>query len=50
MICVPLPLAFAALNVSVVVPAVVGLPEIKPLDVLTLSPAGSPLPLRMLAL
>jgi hypothetical protein len=38
--CVPVPLLFVALRVMVYVPALVGVPEIKPLDVLTLRPGG----------
>jgi len=38
----PLPPLFVALSVTVEVPAVVGIPEINPLVLLTDSPAGSP--------
>jgi hypothetical protein len=38
----PVPAALVALNVTVDVPAVVGVPEIKPVAVLTDRPAGNP--------
>jgi len=40
---VPVPPAFVATNDTVAVPAVAGVPEIAPVLVLTLNPAGSPL-------
>ena len=41
-VAVPVPVALVALNVTVEVPAAVGVPEIKPLVALTDRPAGSP--------
>ena len=41
--CVPLPMAFAALMVAVNEPVCVGMPEIRPVLVLTLKPPGRPL-------
>ena len=41
-VAVPVPPAFVALNVTVALPVAVGVPEINPLVVLTVSPAGSP--------
>ena len=38
----PVPPAFVALNVTVEVPAAVGVPEISPEVLLTVSPAGNP--------
>jgi hypothetical protein len=40
-VAVPVPLEFVVLMVTLYVPAVVGVPEIKPVLVLTLRPAGS---------
>jgi hypothetical protein len=40
------PPAFAAPRVTLLVPAVVGVPEITPVVVFTLRPAGSPLALK----
>jgi hypothetical protein len=41
----PVPPALVALIVTVYVPAVVGVPEINPVLVLTLKPAGNPVAL-----
>ena len=38
----PVPPVFVALNVTVELPAPVGVPEIKPVLLLTVSPAGNP--------
>jgi hypothetical protein len=38
----PVPLALVALNVTVEVPAVVGVPEINPVPLFTDSPVGNP--------
>jgi hypothetical protein len=38
----PVPPAFVALSVTVEVPAVVGVPEIAPVAVFTVRPAGNP--------
>jgi hypothetical protein len=42
-VAVPVPEAFVALREAVELPVVVGVPEIKPVLVLMLNPAGSPL-------
>ena len=42
----PLPPAFVAVIATELVPAVVGVPEIRPVEVLTLSPAGNPVALN----
>jgi hypothetical protein len=41
-VAVPVPREFVALIVTVKVPAAVGVPEITPVDVFTVNPAGSP--------
>ena len=41
----PVPAPLVALKVTLDVPAVVGVPEIKPVEVLMVSPAGSPVAL-----
>ena len=41
-VAVPVPPAFVALNVTVAVPAAVGVPEINPVPLFTDSPAGNP--------
>jgi hypothetical protein len=41
-VALPFPLRLAALNVTVEVPAAVGVPEILPVLLFTLSPAGKP--------
>ena len=46
----PVPPALVALMVTVYVPAVVGVPEINPVLVLTLKPAGSPVALKLVGL
>ena len=40
-VAVPVPLPFVALSVMLYVPAVVGVPEINPVDVFTVKPAGN---------
>ena len=47
---VPVPLALVALNVTLKVPAAVGVPEIKPVGFLTESPAGKPVALKLVGL
>jgi hypothetical protein len=49
-VAVPVPPALVALMVTVYVPAVVGVPEIMPLLVFTLRPAGSPVALKLVGL
>ena len=44
-VAVPVPVALVALSVTVDVPAAVGVPEIIPVDVFTVSPAGNPVAL-----
>jgi len=44
-VAVPVPLEFVALMVTLYVPTVVGVPEINPVLVFTLKPAGSPVAL-----
>ena len=44
-VAVPVPPLFVALKVMLEVPAVVGVPEIKPVTVLTDRPAGNPMAL-----
>jgi hypothetical protein len=44
-VALPLPLLLVALMVTLYVPAVVGVPEINPVLVLTLKPADSPVAL-----
>lgn len=39
----PVPVAFVALSVTLEFPGVVGVPEITPVEVLTLRPAGKPI-------
>ena len=41
-VALPVPVLFVALSVTVDVPEVVGVPEMRPVVVLTLSPAGNP--------
>jgi hypothetical protein len=41
-VALPVPLLLVALNVTVDVPAVVGVPDINPLVLLTDNPAGNP--------
>ncbi len=47
---VPVPPAFVALKVTEDVPALVGVPEITPVLVLTESPAGNPVALKLVGL
>jgi hypothetical protein len=49
-VALPVPPALVALMVIVYVPAVVGVPEIIPLVVFTLRPAGSPVALKLVGL
>jgi hypothetical protein len=46
-VAVPVPPAFVALNVTLEVPTAVGVPEITPVLVLTDSPAGNPVALKL---
>ncbi len=46
----PVPVALAALNVTVDVPAAGGVPEMTPVAVLTESPAGNPAALKLVGL
>jgi len=41
-VALPVPPLFVALSVTVEVPAAVGVPEIKPVEVLIVTPAGNP--------
>ncbi len=41
-VAVPVPALFVAVSVIVFVPAAIGVPEIRPVDVLTDTPAGKP--------
>ncbi len=47
---VPVPAALVALNVTLEVPAAVGVPEIKPVAVLIESPVGKPVALKLVGL
>jgi hypothetical protein len=49
-VAVPVPLALVALMDTLELPAVVGVPEIKPFDVFTDNPAGSPVALKLVGL
>ena len=49
-VALPVPPALVALMVTLYVPAVVGVPEIKPVLVLTVNPAGSPVALKLVGL
>ena len=49
-VAVPVPVVLAALRVTVEVPAVVGVPEINPVPVLTERPAGNPVALKLVGL
>ena len=49
-VAVPVPPAFVALNVIVDIPTAVGVPEIRPVTVLTESPAGNPDALKLVGL
>ena len=49
-VALPVPPALVALMVTVYVPAVVGVPEIKPVLVFTVKPAGSPVALKLVGL
>jgi hypothetical protein len=49
-IFVPVPPALIALSVTLVVAAVLGVPEIRPVVVLTVSPAGNPVALKEVGL
>ena len=46
-VALPVPTALVALMVTLYVPAVVGVPEINPVLVSTLKPAGSPVALKL---
>jgi hypothetical protein len=47
---VPVPLVLIAPIVTLALPAVVGVPEIRPFDVLTASPAGRDVALKLVGL
>ena len=49
-VAVPVPVALVALNVTLDVPAAVGVPEMTPVAVLTESPAGNPVALKLVGL
>jgi len=49
-VALPVPPALVALMVTVYVPAVVGVPEINPVLVFTVNPAGSPVALKLVGL
>ena len=49
-VALPVPPALVALIVTVYVPAVVGVPEIDPVLVSTVKPAGSPVALKLFGL
>ena len=49
-VALPVPPALLALIVTLYVPAVVGVPEISPLVVFTVKPAGSPVALKLVGL
>ena len=49
-VALPVPPALVALMVTLYVPAVVGVPEINPVLVLTDRPAGSPVALKLVGL
>jgi hypothetical protein len=49
-VAVPVPPALVALSVTLDVPVVVGVPDITPLDVITDSPAGNPVALKLVGL
>ena len=49
-VALPVPPALVALIVTVYVPAVVGVPEINPVLVSTVKPAGSPVALKLVGL
>src|SRR5436190_12160489 len=46
----PVAVAFVAETMALNVPPLVGVPEMRPVDVLTLSPGGSPLALKLVGL
>ena len=49
-VALPVPPELVALIVTVYVPAVVAVPEINPVLVLTVNPAGSPVALKLVGL
>jgi hypothetical protein len=49
-VAVPVPPALVALKETLEVPAVVGVPEMSPLEVLMDSPAGRPVALKLVGL
>jgi hypothetical protein len=49
-VAVPVPLAFVALRVTLKLPLAVGVPEIAPVEVLTLNPEGNPVALKLVGL
>ena len=49
-VAVPVPAALVALNATLDVPAAVGVPEMTPVAVLTESPAGNPVALKLAGL
>ena len=49
-VALPVPLLLVALMVTLYVPAVVGVPEINPVLVLTVKPEGNPVALKLVGL
>ena len=49
-VALPVPPALVALMATLYVPAVVGVPEINPVLVFTVKPAGSPVALKLVGL
>jgi hypothetical protein len=49
-VAVAVPLTLVALIVTGYIPDVVGVPEIKPVEVLTVSPGGRPVALKLVGL
>jgi len=49
-VALPVPPALVALMVTLYVPGVVGVPEISPVVVFTVKPAGSPVALKLVGL
>ena len=49
-VAVPVPPLFVAISVTLDVPSTMGVPEIKPVAVLTARPAGNPAALKLVGL